>query len=114
MYSPQIKTGAVTATGAAINVPCGFVPSYVKVVNIAAAATVSLEWWNTMADAKGLKETGVVDSGTTGFKSSEYLASLGITPYAGSATVSAGFTIGADTTLNVNTNGLVWIAIGGA
>lgn len=83
----ETVTGQVTGTGAAINVSIGFIPSYVKVFNPNDAGSLyaTLEWWNGMAAASGLKTMKVVDSGATGNASSNYVTSGGISTYAGGA-----------------------------
>lgn len=80
--------GTLAGTGAAITVDIGFRPRYVKVWNVAAGGLCTLEWTQTMPDAYGFKEV------TAGTKS--YITSLGITPLAN------GFTLGADTDVNVS------------
>lgn len=49
----QVKTGAITGTGAAIDVNLGFKPSYVKVINrskLGSNADQVLEWFEGMGD----------------------------------------------------------------
>jgi hypothetical protein len=79
-----IATGSFTAasSAAAVNVNCGFVPDYVKLINVAATARqiATVEWFRgSMGEAAYLKETIVVDSGSTGDKSLEYVSSSGLT-----------------------------------
>lgn len=83
MSKPCIKTGTVTGTGAAINIPLGFVPDYVRIVNITDADQID-EWFAGMADGTSVQTNTAVAT----------RASNGVTPYAGSSTVAAGFTIG--------------------
>lgn len=91
-------------TAAAIDISCGFTPRYVKVVNVTAASTglVTMEWFDGMSDANGVKtnDEGTSETGVT------LITSLGITPS------TYGFTIGLDTDLNVKAEQLHWIAIG--
>lgn len=113
MFKGNFVTGSVTATGAAINIELGFTPSYVKVVNISNATSATLEWIEGMPQAAALKEIEIVDSGTTALASLNYVTSAGISTYAGAAgTAAKGFTIGADAHVNVNTNTLLYVAIG--
>lgn len=72
---PILVTGKVTGTGAAINIPLGFKPKRVLIHN--ANSADGLDWTDTMADDKGIK---TVAAGTR-----SYIASGGITPYAGVA-----------------------------
>ena len=96
----NIATGAyiTTGTAAAFTITTGFVPRYVKVVNINASGLVQIEWFNGMDDAAGIK------TAANGTRST--LTTLGITP------TDDGFTVGLDTDLNVTSEQLYWIAIG--
>lgn len=101
--SLKIKTGTVEGTGAAIAVECGFTPSFVGIFNVDGDALGF--WTEDLADAEVFK---LLTGGTLAL-----MASAGITPtdYADSA---MGFTIGADTDLNVTSETIVWLAIGEA
>lgn len=101
----QIKTGTVTGTGAAINVPLGFNPTFVQVLNLTSATLEQLEWFSGMAEASAIKTV----AGGTRTK----ITTLGISTYAGSTTESSGFTIGADTDVNVAAEVIAYIAIRG-
>lgn len=110
----QFKYGTVEGTGAAINVSLGFEPDYVKCFNIDDAGGLDpiIEWVNGMGAGTGMKYLKTVDSGATGNASHDFLGSNGITAYAGTnAGDSAGFTIGADTDLNVSAETIVYIAM---
>ena len=114
MTASNVIVGSVAGTGAALNVSLGFVPSYVKVFNPNDAGSLfpSMEWFNGMATASGFKSLKSVDSGATGNASSNYVTTNGITAYAGvSGGAGAGFTIGADTDLNVSAETVFYIAI---
>ena len=93
----RIKTGTQNGTGAAISVVCGFRPRYVKVVNVATGGLCSIEHIDTMAAASGFK--GVTDGTKT------FISSNGITLN------DFGFTIGADTDVNVSGEAIHYIAI---
>ena len=94
-------TGTVVGTGAAINIECGFTPVRVVVTNI--TSRDGLEWTRTMTNGHALK---TVAAGTR-----SAITSLGITPYAGTlADDSTGFTIGADTDVNVTAEVIHWTA----
>ena len=89
------KNGAVTGTGASLNVTSvGFRPRRVTLFNSGGLATS--EWTDSMADASALKR---VTAGTLTFP-----LTLGITPLAN------GFTIGADTDINVSGELIHWVA----
>jgi hypothetical protein len=91
----RIKNGSVTGTGAALNVrTVGFRPRKVELIN--KSSSDKLTWTESMADAAGHKQ---VAAGTSSF-----ITSLGITP------LSDGFTIGADTDLNVSGEDVYWTA----
>lgn len=97
----QFATGTVEGTGSAINVELGFTPGHVEIINIDGDAF--LRWNDAMPDANGMK---TVAAGTTA-----QITSNGVTPYAGSAaSASKGFTIGADTDINVSAETIVWTA----
>lgn len=81
----EIKTGTVTGTGAAINVELGWEPDYVRIVNITDADQID-EWFKGMAAGTSIQTNAAVATRATN----------GITTFAGSSTVGAGFTIGSD------------------
>jgi hypothetical protein len=84
----------VEGTGAAISITCGFKPSLVKIINIDGKA--SLEHTSSMADASGYKVlTGIDDTADT-VSLHSFITSGGVT------LTTMGFTIGADTDVNVN------------
>ena len=96
-----VQTGTVEGTGAAIDVSVGFQPAAIRVDNIDGDAI--LYWNDAMPAASGMKTIAV---GTTA-----HITSLGISLYAGvSAGAGQGFTIGADTDVNVSAETLVWTA----
>jgi hypothetical protein len=118
-----IKTGTVTPTVAgsnARNITLGFVPNKVEVYNVSTGD--QLTWTADMPDAYGFKR---VAAGTA-----TYITSLGITPLgddegltvaASDTTVDGntttltgvrGFTIGADTDINVCGETMMWVAFG--
>lgn len=98
----NIKTGTVEGTTAAIEVACGFIPKYVKVINIDGDATI--EWTDAMTDGEGFKDlpTGVM---------AQMAASTGITP-TDPDDAFLGFTIGTDSDVNGSGETLMYIAIG--
>ena len=110
----QVAVGSVAGTGAAINISIGFKPRYVKVFNYndAGALYPTLEWWEGMPAASGLKTKSIVDSGTTALKSSERITALGISQYEGGGSVAAdGFTVGADTDINASGETFYYMAV---
>jgi len=113
MHGNNVVVGSVEGTGAAINVELGFVPKYVKVFNSDDAGSLfcTLEWFSGMAAASGLKTTSIADNGSTTLKSSEKISSNGISEYAGTEATSPGFTIGADTDVNVDSETMFYMAI---
>lgn len=72
-------TGTVVATGAAMNVVCGFKPKKVTIHN--ETTNIGLEWTDSMAAAKGVK---TLAAGTRSF-----LASAGISQYGGAVAPAA-------------------------
>lgn len=105
MYATKaIKTGTVEGTGSAINIQCGFVPSYVKVYNYDDGATM-MEWFQGMTDGHGLKSSA-------GATYHAKVTSNGISEYAGTEAGDApGFTIGADADLNAAAETIYWLAV---
>lgn len=105
MYGNNIATGTVEGTGADIVIQCGFQPRAVTLLNIDGLAR--LEWTETMGAGYGFK---TADTGA-GVTDLSLLSSLGVTAYAGSeAANSEGFTIGADTDVNVSAETIEYIA----
>jgi hypothetical protein len=100
---PQIDTGTVEGTGSAINISLGWKPDYVRVWNEDHTNVNVVEWFSTMTDDHGLKN---INAG-----SPSKITSGGITPYDGDDTTSAGFTIGTDADLNVDSETIHWVAM---
>ena len=86
-----------TGTVAAFTITLGFKPRYVKVQNVAASA-VTFEWYEGMADASAVK------TAVTGDKT--IVTVNGITP------TEKGFTLGLDTSINITSEQLSWLALG--
>lgn len=93
--------GSQDGTGAAINISIGWIPDKVEVQNWEAADFARLEWYTGMAAASAIKTVTSTKSAIT---------TLGISAYAGSATAKPGFTIGADTDVNVSGESITWCA----
>ena len=87
-------TVKITGTGAAITKYPGFTPAAVKVMN--ASGKCTLEWNNAMANAAGYKILTGIDASADTVSKHSFITSGGITPVVG------GFTVGADTDINVN------------
>ena len=104
MEQERFACGTVAGTGASINVKIGFKPRYVFVHNYTSANMETVEWWEGMPAAYGLKRKDNTFS---------RLTSLGISQYvSGDADAGGqGFTIGADTDVNVSAETLFWFAI---
>lgn len=102
MFKGHFASGAITGTGAAINVPLGFTPTYVEIQNI--TSRDELKWFKTMAAASGVKR---VAAGT-----GSLITANGVSPYVGTGEISPGFTIGADADINVAAELLFYIAFG--
>lgn len=99
--SEQFKCGTQDGTGAAINIELGWLPDHVVVQNWEAADFARLEWYTGMAAAAAIK---------TATSTKSLLTTLGISQYAGSTTAKKGFTIGADTDVNVSGESITWLA----
>ncbi len=98
-----IRVGTVTATGAAINVSLGWQPDEVRVMNISDATNFTeMLWRKGMAAASAIKRK---------LSTFSFPTTNGISQFAGDTSNGEGFTIGADSDLNVNTNTLLYIAM---
>ena len=87
------KVGTYTGTGAAANISVGFIPDYVRIVNITAPAVD--EWFNGMTAG-----TSVTTTGTT---PAIRAAPGGVTAFAGTAALAGqGFTVGAALSTNAS------------
>lgn len=104
--------GSTTATGAAINISLGWSPKYVIVSNPATTSPASLEWSTGMASASALRSvaSGTAGAGTAGVPIVTRVTVSGISLYSGGTTTPKGFTIGADTSVNINGNTLYYRA----
>lgn len=85
----NVFTGSVEGTGATINVELGFKPKYIKVFNYDDAGSLypTVEWWDGMTAAYGLKNIRqAVDEGGTATYSvvNELITSGGLSQYSGS------------------------------
>ena len=101
----DFATGSLTSAGTSVNVSIGWTPRYVivsKVTNTLATG----EWQTGMAAASCLK---TLDSDTAGSIITLPTVSC-ISTYAGSTSAAPGFTLGADTNLNVNGDTVRWRA----
>ena len=104
MHKGHFAHGTVEGTGATINISCGFTPEYVRVINVDGDA--AFDWTDDLADGEAYKS---LTGGTNAL-----MATLGITPYAGTVGgVGLGFSIGADTDVNVSAQTMIWVAFSG-
>lgn len=87
------KYGTVEGTGAVIAIDLGFKPRVVKIFNVDGKCT--LEWNEAMGAGKGYKVLTGIDSTADTVSLHSFISSGGITPSIG------GFSIGADTDINV-------------
>ena len=93
----SVLTGSVAATGVAINLSIGFVPEYVKVINVTDGLVI-YEWFNTMADGTAIRTDLAVGP----------QAANGISKYLGTSALAPGFTLGTAIALAGKT--LAWLA----
>ncbi|PNX52104.1 MAG: hypothetical protein BV456_00735 [Thermoplasmata archaeon M8B2D] len=88
-------SGSFVGTAATVSIrTLNFRPKFVKIIN--ATGVCFAEWCSSMPDASAMK---TVTAGTT-----SYITTLGITP------LSNGFSLGADTDLNVAAETVYWFA----
>lgn len=98
--NPTIRTGSYTGTGSAINIPLGFVPDYIRIVN-GTDGDVSWEWFSTMAAASAFQTTNHDTA------QQSVITSNGVSALNGAN--GAGFTIG--TALSESTKVFHWVAM---
>lgn len=100
----RVACGKLAGTGALIKVPLEFTPRVVKILKLT-GVEATLDWNHKMVPGGGLKVVTVPVA----------IASGGITPVEQSdlsdgADPSRGFTLGADTDINVNTEEVLYEA----
>lgn len=105
----QVATGTYTGTGAAVNVEIGFVPDYIKIVNITDGDD-AWELFPGMTDGHAIYTRNVVDNATTGNPGMSRITANGITrrnptDFAG----KRGFTAG--TALSESGDTFAWFAV---
>ena len=106
MNDQDMIIGTQDGTNADIDLNIGFVPRAVTVWNVEGESAV-LEWTSDMGAGYGFK---AVDSGT-GTTDLSVITSLGITASVIGTDTFTGFTIGADTDINVSGEKLCYKAI---
>lgn len=79
----QVRIGTVTGTGAAITVSLGWIPDYVKVVNVT-DGDITDEWFTGMTASTAISTAAAVAP----------RSSNGISTFAGSSAAAPGFTLG--------------------
>lgn len=97
----NFASGTLDGTGAAMNIEIGWQPDRIEVQNIEAADFAKLVWLKGMTAAHAIKTVTSTNS---------MITSLGVSLYAGSTSAQQGFTIGADTDVNVSGEALTWCA----
>lgn len=89
----QVTIGSFTGTGAAVNVELGFVPDYIRIINVTDGDNI-WEWFKGMTNGHAIFTRAVVDNATTGNSSVASITSNGVSAYEGSSSVGKGFTAG--------------------
>lgn len=79
----EIKTGTYEGTGAAINIELGFVPDYIRILNVE-DGDAGWTWFKGMANGTAVGEGTALSS----------VASNGVSEYAGTLSTRKGFTVG--------------------
>lgn len=78
----QQKIGTYTGTGAAINLELGFIPDYVRILNVT-DGNLAMEWFNGMAAGTSINDASTVatnaSNGITAFPGTRGGAGAGIT-----------------------------------
>jgi hypothetical protein len=99
MSKPNLRIGTYTGNAAAQNISLGFVPDWVRIVNVT-DGTNETEWFNGMAAASGISV--VTTAGPVLDTTNQ------VTAFAGDTSNAAGFTVGTD--LSVNTKVYRYVA----
>jgi hypothetical protein len=81
----EVKIGSYTGTGAIKNIEIGWIPDYVRVVNVTDGDDIG-EWFKGMTDDTAIDIAAAVAANAAG----------GISDYVGDATHAPGFTVGVD------------------
>jgi len=104
MTQERTAVGSFIATGSAMNIHLGFIPRYVRLINVTDAVVGYLEWYQGMGDGYGRKSVTNVAS---------IIASDGISEYAGNDAEgdAAGFTFGAETDLNNGSDVIYYVVV---
>lgn len=76
-------TGSFNGTGAALFLGLGFLPDFVKVLNITSATLESIEWNKGMLAGADAVKGGIKRSGDVAVADAKLTAATGIRPYAG-------------------------------
>lgn len=90
----NIKVGTYTGTGAALNVSLGFVPDYVRIVNV--TGLVVDEWFSNMTTQTSF--TNSTDTVAAAIRA----APNGVSIYTGSTSAAVGFTVGTGLSTNAS------------
>lgn len=92
-----IRIGTFTGTGAVINVSIGWIPDYVRIINVT-DRDITHEWFRTiMADGTSVDTAAAVATNTAD----------GVSAYAGTTALAAGFTVGTDISESAKVYGYV-------
>jgi hypothetical protein len=94
----------VPETAVAKKFTMSFRPQWVKVINV--TSKVTLDWFDTMADASGYKIKTGVDATADTVSLHTFITEKGITP------AENGFTLGLDTDINATEDDVIHILAG--
>lgn len=97
----MIATGSYTGNGSAKDIEVGFIPDYVRLVDVTGAAVD--EWFVGMAAATSY--TNATDAASGAVRASPN----GVTAFAGDSTTGQGFSVGAGLSTNAHT--YRWVAV---
>lgn len=89
----EVKVGTFTGTGAALNISIGWIPDYVRIINVT-DGDITHEWFKGMTDGTSV-DTGAAVAAN---------AADGVSDYEGSSSAAPGFTVGTD----ISENGKVY------
>lgn len=104
----EVADGFYTGTGAAINIELGWVPDYVKIINLT-DGTEMFEWFNGATNNPTIQSRAVTDNATTGNASMVRLTSNAVSAYSPTnLSNKPGFTVG--TAISTSAKQYGWIA----
>jgi hypothetical protein len=89
----KVISGTFNGTGAIVKIACGFLPDFVKVVNITSATLESIEWNRGMLKGAAAVRGGIKRSGDVAVADAKLAVAAGIQPNTGGNTAAKNQTV---------------------